>query len=225
MQIVISTEIKEKFPTLCIALLEAEVRNTENNDCLWQEIQATEATFRQNYTTETLKQRTSIAATRQAYRVLGKDPSRYRPSNEALVRRLLQGKELYHINTLVDINNLVSIRHGYSIGGFDRNKIQGDKLILGIGLANEPYEGIGRGTINIESLPVYRDTAGGIGTPTSDNERTKMDLDTQHALFLINGFDGNRNAVTSCAEDLQALLAKYAQGKDFRLTVVQSQPE
>ncbi|HCE47868.1 MAG TPA: hypothetical protein DEQ84_04300, partial [Prevotellaceae bacterium] len=59
---------------------------------------------------------------------------------------------------------------------------------------------------------------------TSDNERTKMDLGTQHALFLINGYDGNRNAVTSCAEDLQALLAKYAQGKDFRLLVEQSQP-
>lgn len=224
MQIVISTEIKEKFPTLCVAMLEAEVRNTENNDCLWRDIQTTETEFRRAYTIETLKQRTSIAATRQAYRILGKDPSRYRPSNEALVRRLLQGKELYHINTLVDINNLVSIRHGYSIGGFDRDKIQGNKLILGIGQAHEPYEGIGRGIINIEFLPVYRDAAGGIGTPTSDHERTKMDLNTRHALFLINGYDGNRNAVTSCAEELQTLLAKYTQGKGFQLITVQSQP-
>ncbi len=219
MQVIISEEIREKCPKLCIAALEADVKNTETCDCLWQEIEATEAEFRQTFTTETLKQRTSIAATRSAYRTLGKDPSRYRPSNEALVRRILQGKELYHINTLVDINNLVSIRFGYSIGGFDMDKIQGNALTLGVGHANEPYEGIGRGDINIEFLPVYRDAAGGIGTPTSDNERTKMDLDIKRLLFLINGYDGNRNAVVACAEELQALLVKYAEGKNFHLVI------
>ena len=63
----------------------------------------------------------------------------------------------------------------YSIGGFDADKFVGDTLTLGVGRAGEPYEGIGRGLLNIEGLPVYRDAEGGVGTPTSDNERTKND--------------------------------------------------
>mgnify|MGYP000747919632 CR=1 FL=1 len=84
----------------------------------------------------------------------------------------------YQIDTLVDLINLVSIRYGYSIGGFDADKIQGDTLVLGIGKSGEPYEGIGRGELNIEGMPVYRDAMGGIGTPTSDNERTKLEAGT-----------------------------------------------
>ena len=61
----------------------------------------------------------------QAYKRLGKDPNRYRPSAEALRRRILRGLPLYKIDTLVDIVNLVSIRSGYSIGGFDADKIVG----------------------------------------------------------------------------------------------------
>ena len=91
----------------------------------------------------------------------------------------MRGLELYQIDTLVDLINLVSLSTGYSIGGFDADKIQGDSLELGIGRAEEPFEGIGRGKLNIEGLPVYRDRAGGIGTPTSDNERTKMGLETR----------------------------------------------
>ena len=86
---------------------------------------------------------------------------------------MLQGKELYQIDTLVDLVNLASIAFGYSIGGFDADKFVGDTLTLGIGREGEPYEGIGRGMLNIAGLPVYRDAQGGVGTPTSDNERTK----------------------------------------------------
>lgn len=183
MEIMISSEIREKCPRLCVGKVEADVVNSETNEVLWHRIREAEITLRERYTTESIKQIPSIEATRRAYRALGKDPSRYRPSNEALVRRILKGNELYHINTLVDINNLASLRWGYSIGGFDRDKIQGTRLTLGVGCAGEPYEGIGRGTLNIEFLPVYRDAVGGIGTPTSDNERTKMELDVHHCFL------------------------------------------
>ena len=150
-----------------------------------------------------------IAATRKVYRSGGKDPSRYRPASEALIRRLLQGKELYQRDTLVDLVNLASIAYGYSIGGFYADKFQGDTLTLGVGKAGEPYEGIGRGTINIEGLPVYRDQIGGVGTPTSDNERTKMEMNTTHLIVLINGYDGNEANVRANAEYIQTLLKKY----------------
>jgi DNA/RNA-binding domain of Phe-tRNA-synthetase-like protein len=187
------------------------VVNTSYCQELWQEIEAIGNQFRTTLTTESLKDMTSIAATRRVYKACGKDPSRYRPASEALIRRLLQGKELYQRDTLVDLVNLASIAYGYSIGGFDADKFVGDTLILGIGREGEPYEGIGRGTINIHGLPVYRDAKGGVGTPTSDNERTKMTLDTRHLVVLINGYDGSEQRVRENAEYIQQLLRKYAQ--------------
>ena len=63
--------------------------------------------------------------------------------------------------------------------------------------------------INIEGLPVYRDATGGVGTPTSDNERTKITLQTTHLVVLINGYDGNEANVKANAEYIQELLRKY----------------
>jgi len=177
---------------------------------LEEEIHAKAEQFRNKLTTETLKDISGIAATRRVYRAWGKDPSRYRPAAEALIRRMLQGKKLYQIDTLVDLINLASIAFGYSLGGFDADKIVGNQLTLGVGRAEEPYEGIGRGPLNIEGLPVYRDKIGGIGTPTSDHERTKITAQTTHLLVLVNGYDGNEDAVRSTALYVQTLLRKYA---------------
>jgi len=206
-----SEEIKRVCPEFAGACVEANVVNTPYCDELWQEINALAETLRAQYTTITIKDQPSINATRRIYRLCGKDPSRYRPASEALIRRIVQGKELYKIDTLVDLINLASIAYGYSIGGFDASKFVGDKLILGIGREGEPYEGIGKGMINIAGLPVYRDEIGGVGTPTSDNERTKIDLSTTHLLVLINGYDGNRERVMQNAQYIQTLLKKYCQ--------------
>ena len=110
----------------------------------------------------------------------------------------------------MDLINLVSLRTGYSIGGFDADKIQGNRLVLGIGKTDEPFEGIGRGILNIDGLPVYRDASGGIGTPTSDHERTKMDLETTHILALVNGYNG-RGELEQAAAMIQHLLINYAE--------------
>ena len=153
MKIIVSKEIEQVCPNFVGACVEAEVVNSAYNSELWEEIHAISERFRAELTTETLKDISGIAATRRVYRVCGKDPSRYRPASEALIRRILQGKKLYQIDTLVDLINLASIAYGYSIGGFDADKMVGEQLTLGIGKADEPYEGIGRGLINIEGLP------------------------------------------------------------------------
>ena len=137
---------------------------------------------------------------------------------------MLQGKELYQIDTLVDLVNLASIAFGYSIGGFDADKFVGDTLTLGIGREGEPYEGIGRGALNIAGLPVYRDAEGGVGTPTSDHERTKLTLATTHLVVLINGYDGNRERVVANAEFIQDLLRKYCQSDGGTITLYPSDP-
>ena len=211
MKIIVSDEIASVCPVFVGACVEAEVVNTPYCEQLWQEINAMGDRFRETLTTESLKEMSSIAATRSVYRACGKDPSRYRPASEALIRRMLQGKTLYQIDTLVDLVNLASIAYGYSIGGFDADKFVGDTLTLGIGREGEPYEGIGRGMINIHRLPVYRDAAGGVGTPTSDNERTKIDIHTRRLLVLINGYDGKEARVAENARYIQDLLRRYCQ--------------
>lgn len=196
-------------PEFVGACITANISNTQYSADLWSEIDAIGAEYRATLTTESLKDMTSIQATRRIYKLCGKDPSRYRPSGEALVRRVLQGKGLYQVDTLVDLINLASMKYGYSIGAFDADKFSGDTLTLGIGKEGEPYEGIGRGMINIAGLPVYRDAVGGVGTPTSDHERTKVSLSTTRLLVLVNGYDGSEQGVTDTAEYIIKLLNKY----------------
>lgn len=219
MQIIVSSEIERVCPSFVGACVEADVVNTPFSEGLWGEIKAMETHFRRTLTTETLKDIGGIAATRRVYKACGKDPSRYRPASEALIRRMLQGKELYQINTLVDLINLASIAYGYSIGGFDADKFAGDTLTLGIGKEGEPYEGIRRGMINIAGLPVYRDAQGGVGTPTSDNERTKIELQTARLAVLINGYDGNETNVRANAEFILNLLRKYCNSTEGRYRI------
>ena len=219
MHIIVSQEIESVCPAFVGAAVEAQVVNTPYSKELWDEIHALEDRFRQELTTESLKDLPSIAATRRVYKACGKDPSRYRPASEQLIRRMLQGKELYQIDTLVDLINLASIAYGYSIGGFDADKFVGDTLTLGVGREGEPYEGIGRGMLNIAGLPVYRDAEGGVGTPTSDHERTKMTMATTHLVVLINGYDSNEQRVADNAHFIQKLLQKYAQSDGGTVTL------
>jgi DNA/RNA-binding domain of Phe-tRNA-synthetase-like protein len=219
MNIIVSDEIASVCPEFVGAAVEARVKNTPFCQELWDEIHLLENRFRETLTTDSLKDMPSIAATRRVYKACGKDPSRYRPASEQLIRRMLQGKELYQIDTLVDLVNLASIAYGYSIGGFDADKFVGDALTLGIGREGEPYEGIGRGPLNIAGLPVYRDAQGGVGTPTSDNERTKMTMETTHLVVLVNGYDGNRERVMENAQYLKQLIERFASGSDCSITL------
>lgn len=219
MKIIVSKEIEAVCPGFVGAAVEAMAVNSPYSEELWTEINGLGERYRTLYTTETVKQIPGIEATRRVYKACGKDPSRYRPASEALIRRMLQGKTLYQIDTLVDLVNLAGIAYGYSIGGFDADKFVGDTLTLGIGREGEPYEGIGRGKINIAGLPVYRDAEGGVGTPTSDNERTKIGLATRHVLVLINGYDGNRDHVMENAEYVRSLLRKYADSDGGTITI------
>ena len=204
-----SDTIKQTCPEFTAGLICAQVKNSLYNESLWKEIEEEITQIRQEYPLETINKRETILATRKVYKNLGKDLNRYRPSAEALCRRLTKGMELYHISTLVDLINLVSIRTGYSIGGFDAGKIEGDFLTLGVGKENELFHAIGRGILNIENLPVYRDATGPIGTPTSDHERTKMDVGTTHILAIVNGYNG-KEGLKEAAEMIQSLLKDYA---------------
>lgn len=213
MQITISKTFHDVCPNFIGGAILAEVKNSVTTPELWAEIERIANVLRKNYTTDTIKEQSGIAATREAYRRAGKDPSRYRPACEQLARRILQGKDLYSIDQLVDFGNLVSLYCGYSTAMLDAEKILGENITLGIGTSGEPYEGIGRGVLNIENLPVYRDEEGGFATPTSDSVRTMISADTKHILLLINGYDGNEERLTDALNYAYEGLKRFVEVK------------
>lgn len=212
-----STEFTSRWSQFSGAYILADVVNSPTTPELWREIEDFCADLRSRLTTETLKAVSGIAATRAAYKACGKDPSRYRPASEQLARRVLQGKDLYSVDTLVDLGNLVSLASGYPTGLLDADKVSladDDDVTLGVGHADEPYEGIGRGALNIEGLPIYRDAQGPIASPTSDSTRTMLSADTRRLLFIINGYDGDEAQIQRAIDQALDLLKRYAQSKN-----------
>ena len=156
-EIIISQAIKKKLPDLTLGCIECDVVISEENSELWREIEAVCGTIGHSGELAEVGSHPAIRASRIAYRLCGKDPARYRLSSEALMRRVVKGHQLYRINNVVDLVNLISLKSGMSIGGYDVEKISGN-VIFDIGQKDEPYEAIGRGDLNITSLPVFRDS-------------------------------------------------------------------
>ena len=213
----ISSLIYDVCPQFVSVQIECDVRNSEFNNNLWIDIETFINKYRKTAKIKDINKFPPILATRNTYKKLGKDPNRYRPAGEALRRRILKGDDLYKINTLVDAINLISLKTGYSIGGFDANLIQGS-VELGVGLKNEKFEAIARGFLNIEGLPVYRDEKGGIGTPTSDEERTKISLQTDKLLMLLNAYSG-KDGLDDAIEYAKVVLEKYVDAKNMEVRV------
>ena len=129
----------------------------------------------------------AVAATRAAYKALGKDPARYRPAAEALLRRVAQGKGLFRGTNVVAVNNLLSLDTGFSIGVYDLATLA-PPIVFRRGRAGEVYEGIGRGPLNLEGLPVFADARGPFGSPTSDSARSMVTGATGRILMVLIGF-------------------------------------
>lgn len=214
MEIRIQDTIREVAPGLTVVAVEADIHNGGTPDELWALLDHAARDIAAVTELGDVNKRPAIKATREVYKALGKEPNRYRPSAEALTRRAVKGMELYRINAVVDLINLVSLLSGYSIGGFDADKIDGDTLTLGVGAEGEPFEAIGRGQLNICGMPVYRDNIGGVGTPTSDNERTKLDDSTTRLLMCINIY-GEEMKVADVVGMSVDLLEKYAEADNI----------
>lgn len=125
-----------------------------------------------------------LAATRSMYRRLGIDPTKTRPSSEALLRRMKKGDGLPRINTLVDICNWCSAEFQLPYGLYDRDHLKGD-VQLRVGREGEEYPGIRKEAVHLEGRPTLADTAGAFGNPTSDSARSMVTPSTTRALIVI----------------------------------------
>ena len=217
--VIIDKRIVDVCPGMRVGLIRANVQNTPTGDELWQELELAARDVVSRYELLEINKRPAVAATRRVYKHFGKDPNRYRVASEALCRRLIRGLGIYRLTTLVDLINLVSIRSGYPISALDADKLEGDSLSLGIGEEGEYYEGIGRGQLNIAGMPVYRDAKGGVATPTSDEERTKITELTTRVQIKINGY-AEEMPMAECVDWVVTLLKKYAMATDIETQII-----
>lgn len=217
-QISISPAVKSKCPKLQLGCIQCNLKVTDDYPELLELIQTELSKLQNQLSVEDISKIPSIQSSRIGYKSLGKDPARYRLSAEALLRRVVKGKGLYQVNNVVDLLNLTSVKSGFSIGGYDAEKIEG-KVQLSIGKANEPYEAIGRGELNIEFLPTFRDQKGSFGSPTSDSVRTMVTPKTKQFLMPIFNFGGHDNLEEVISEAI-FLLKKYAGGTSFETQII-----
>ncbi|HIY56358.1 MAG TPA: hypothetical protein H9971_09315 [Candidatus Dorea merdavium] len=218
--LVIDSRMKELWPAVRVGCLQYQVQVEKKNPELWAYLKkeiykkAKDAIF--DYGVNEIP---NIKESRAAYKAFGKDPSRYRVSSEALIRRIGQGKGLYEVNTVVDVNNLISIESGFSVGSYDTARM-GEDLVFRIGEAGETYKGIGKEEIKIDALPVLADEQGAIGSSTSDSERAMITEDAQEVLTLIYSFSDNQD-LEKALESGRRYLEQYAKTSGIQSWIVE----
>lgn len=208
----------ENLKGIRLGLLEAAVNVRDASKEVDQMIASLEEDIMREYPMDAISRIPAIAEARLAYKRAGNDPNRYRPSADSLIRRIVKKQGLYRISNVVDVLNIVSIRSGFSIGGYDTAQIRG-RITAGIGRGGEPYEGIGRGMLNITNLPVLRDEAGAFGSPTSDSVRTMIQLSTQRILMVFFDF-GQNEALPGAMRNMQQLLELYADAGEIAISMI-----
>jgi DNA/RNA-binding domain of Phe-tRNA-synthetase-like protein len=217
-KLTIDPSVKQKCPRTALGSLIARVTADTTSVELAEEMTLRENEILNLPEPRVVLESSRIVSTRAGYKALGKDPARYRGSAEALLRRLLSGKGFPQINSVVDIINLVSVESRLPIGLYDLSKVQGD-IAFRAGRTGESYKGIGKYDLNLEDLAVFCDEAGPHGSPTSDSERTMVNLATTHIAAILISF-GGAEGLDVAGQRMSGLLQKYASGRDCHFEII-----
>src|SRR6204780_1652806 len=178
-------EINIQLPGVKLGAVEADgVHVVPGNQKLAQLLAEVCERKRRDFTLESLAEEKSVRDVHAMFRVWGMDPSKYRPSSEALLRRVVQGKGLYRVSNVVDIGNLGSLETGWPFGCYDRAEIN-PPVVLRHGAAGEKYEGIGKQTWHLEGRPVLADSASPFGSPISDSTRSMITETAKEIMIVI----------------------------------------
>lgn len=211
MKVLISRSLSNKLPDFDVIAFKMDVVLKDSSEIqgLVKEI---EEKIAEEYSLPEVLNIPLIKEARDAYKKLGKDPSRYRLACESLLRRLVKGNQLYLINNLVDAGNVLSILTKRSVAVLDYDEIVGDVLIR-IGRDDDEYYGIGRGKLNVSNIPVYVDEIAPFGSTTSDTLRTAITDKTKTILLFVICFGPS---LKQEHEDLAIyLFEKYCQAKNI----------
>jgi DNA/RNA-binding domain of Phe-tRNA-synthetase-like protein len=160
-----------------------QVQVVKRIDALDKEIETLCLELRRSYhsTADAMER---LKVTRSLYRGIGIDPTKNRPSSEALLRRVLKGNPLYQVNSIVDICNFCSLKFLLSLGLYNVDKIRGS-IKLRLGKEGEGYEGIRKEYINVAGRFTLVDDLGPFGNPSADSARTMITEKTDNVLFVI----------------------------------------
>lgn len=215
-EIRISPAFAEAGVTVRLGCLSARVAVREDDPATKDALAALAERLAAEYAGTTVGEHSGIAEARQAFRALGKDPSRYRPSSEALLRRVVQGKGLFNVNTLVDTNNLLSLESGLPAGAYDLARIADTFKIgleLRVGAEGDGYEAIARGPFNLANLPVLCDAQGPFGSPTSDSVRTMVTAACRETLLVVYAFGaGSETRLEAALDSAERAFGRYCDG-------------
>jgi len=214
----ISEELKKICPQARLGCIQAKVKVEDGSEYLWKVINDYCDELGKSIKLEDLSSLERINDGRETYKKLGKAPSKYRLSSEALLRRVLQGKGMYKVNNIVDINNLISMRSKFPVGSYNTDNIF-QPVYLRAGKAGAHYKGIGKESTNIENLPVLDDSEGSFGSPTSDSERAMITDAAKNILMCIYSFSGEAGLKENLGYG-KMLLEKYAHGEEIEMWIV-----
>lgn len=168
-----------------LASVVAEGLEIDNAESLWAVFQPFCVELGARYRDISIGEVPGIQAARQLYRAIGIDPTKLRPSSEGLLRRVIKGKDLYRINSLVDTINYCSLSYLLPVGLYDMDYLEGETINLRKGGPGESFEGIRKDTVHLEGRYGLFDKAGPFGSPTSDSDRTRIREQTSRALAVI----------------------------------------
>jgi DNA/RNA-binding domain of Phe-tRNA-synthetase-like protein len=135
------------------------------------------------YKSATISEIPIVKAVRTIFHQTGVDPTRYRPSSEALLRRVLKGKGLYFINSVVDVVNYFSLKMLLPMGVFDADCLK-PPFEFRAGRDGETYQGVGRDVLNLSGFPLLADSEGPFGSAVSDSVRTRVTASTTRLLWV-----------------------------------------
>ncbi|WP_317854241.1 B3/4 domain-containing protein [Chakrabartyella piscis] len=212
----IGYELKTRCPQAHLALVQCKVSVCKTEGDLLQIFNEKIAELAEVELSQANKRET-IQNTRVAYKALGKDPNRYRNSSEAMCRRIAKDRGLYYVNNVVDINNLLSISTGYSMGTYDVSQISGG-ITWERAEDGTEYQGIGKDVLNISFLPALFDDLGPFGNPTSDNTRAMIGDATKEILLMYYLFDDVVDTDILLA-NAKSVLESYANATDVEIAV------
>lgn len=162
-----------------------------------------------------------VAETRALFHQLDLDPTKTRPSSEALLRRVLQGKGLPRVNAAVDICNLCSLEHQLPLGLYDRDLVRGTVRVR-VGREGEGYPGIRKQRVNLTGRLLLADDDGPFGAPTSDSLRTAVTPRSRNLLVvLFCPLERAGGHLTPALEHIAGLLTQFCSAGVAAVRVVQ----
>jgi DNA/RNA-binding domain of Phe-tRNA-synthetase-like protein len=162
-----------------------------------------------------------VAEARALFHQLDIDPTKTRPSSEALLRRVMQGKGLPQVNPAVDLCNLCSLEHQIPLGLYDRDQLKGG-LRVRVGREGEGYPGIRKQRVNLAGRLLLSDDEGPFGAPTSDSTRSAVSVSTRNLLVvLFCPVERAGQGLSSALEHIADLLTRYCSASVVTVRVVQ----